>query len=86
MIIINKKFAFLHVPKTGGNWVTKIINESGLDAINYGDKHATYDYICGADFVNYSPIMRFSTIPKFRNFCVVRNSLKWCESWFKYQS
>jgi hypothetical protein len=75
---IDGKIFFLHVPKTGGNWVAKILKESGVDFSECDQKYATYDIVCG----------RLRTIKDFQNyqfFCFVRNPLVWYGSWYKYQ-
>ncbi|MGJ8593508.1 MAG: hypothetical protein ACSHXF_13235 [Aquaticitalea sp.] len=34
---------FLHIPKTGGTWVSSILNENNLISSDKGHKHADYD-------------------------------------------
>lgn len=34
---------FLHIPKTGGSWVSEVLHEQGLVAGYVGHKHADYD-------------------------------------------
>ncbi|WP_086933453.1 sulfotransferase family 2 domain-containing protein [Agarilytica rhodophyticola] len=45
-MLITPDFVFVHLPKTGGTFVTKILHEIyGEKAIEYGRKHATCDEI-----------------------------------------
>lgn len=34
---------FLHIPKTGGSWVSRVLEENGLILERYGTKHDDYD-------------------------------------------
>jgi hypothetical protein len=36
---------FLHIPKTGGNWVEQVLRDNGLLARKQGHRHATYDQV-----------------------------------------
>ena len=90
--IIKKNIFYLHIPKTGGNWVRNVFVKSGikLKLSNKISKHATYDLLVGhktsrlglefaTSFLNPDPQTGI------RCFCVVRNPLLWYESWFRYQ-
>lgn len=85
---------FLHIPKTGGNWITAMLKE--LDLI---DKHESYKHADIDHFFHYpntfgrKALIKFaaqrmfhprSTQDKPYMFCFVRNPLSWYESWFKY--
>lgn len=83
--ILEKKTYFLHIPKTGGNWVRSIIRDSGINEVktNRISKHATYDLLAGANSNKY-----FNRVSrhKINFFCVVRHPLLWYQSWFNYQN
>ncbi|MDA7544111.1 hypothetical protein N8761_00375 [Alphaproteobacteria bacterium] len=82
--IIDSKTYFLHIPKTGGNWLRSVLWDSGIKSIktNTVSKHATYDLLCGENSKKIFP-QKVSWHIKF--FCVVRHPLLWYQSWFKYQ-
>tara|TARA_B100001059_G_scaffold167295_1_gene166894 strand:+ start:780 stop:1436 length:657 start_codon:yes stop_codon:yes gene_type:complete len=73
---------FLHIPKTGGNWVRSIIRGSGVKEIktNQISKHATYDLLAGVHNRTF-----FKSPISIKYFCVVRHPLLWYQSWFRYQ-
>lgn len=77
---------FLHIPKTGCNWVRAIIKKSKTKKIEMAkiNKHATFDLLVG-DNNNFS-IKELFKEKKINFFCTVRNPLTWYESWFKYQT
>jgi hypothetical protein len=69
-----RQCVFLHVPKTGGNWVEKVLSSLHLDRFSRMDgvmnRHNLFlEKLAGA----------FS-------FCFVRHPVKWYESYFRYQS
>jgi hypothetical protein len=71
---------FLHIPKTGGTWVTKVLTDAGLVRREVSKKHADIDRL-----VNYWHRKGRTQLPPFV-FCFVRNPIKWYESYFKYVS
>lgn len=91
-IILKNDVLYLHIPKTGGNWLTKIASEQGLTVAKIGNKHGTYDHTVnrGSIFAKnglrdaFNRRVYLSDHP--RVFCVVRHPLRWYESWFKYQT
>lgn len=44
-LILKGGALFLHIPKTGGNWVTKVLMESGLIEGSLGPKHADITHL-----------------------------------------
>ena len=90
---------FLHIPKTGGTWVTKVLQENSLVARMFADKHAdlTRALFPLTFATGRTTLRRFAKkvllLPHvcsvyrsdFR-FCFVRHPLGWYESFFKYQS
>lgn len=90
---------FLHIPKTGGDWVSTVLHELDLVEAHIeiplrGDKHITLD-----DFGRLMQAIKSGHIqtPKITPemaekaetaflFCFVRHPLKWFESWFSYMA
>jgi hypothetical protein len=80
--VLSNNVFFLHIPKTGGNWVRTVIRRSGIKEIktNKISKHANYDLLAG---VHQSRLIK--PRGKIKYFCVVRHPLLWYQSWFRYQ-
>jgi hypothetical protein len=75
---------FLHVPKTGGNWVSDVLDENDLVFANVGGRHCAdqmheFEYFFRLSHAYYKP-----NRPLYR-FCFVRHPLRWYESWFCMQ-
>lgn len=90
--LLKNNLIFLHIPKTGGNWLKKILLEEGLVERSIEHKHASFELVCGnlrAGRQRTNPVRHIARhVLTRRNwvfFSVVRNPLKWYESWFKYQ-
>ncbi len=74
---------FLHVPKTGGNWVRDMLEANDLVFAHLGGKHAGP--------VQLAPLRRLLQTPDrydrpnrpLFTFCFVRHPLGWYESWFR---
>jgi hypothetical protein len=93
--ILKGNLVFLHIPKTGGTWVKKVLES--LDLIIEKDvahEHSTYAHYSGWVRGQKSRTLlerlgrkkkgsRPPAEPTF--FCVVRNPITWYESWFKFQ-
>jgi hypothetical protein len=88
---------FLHIPKTGGDWVTRVLTEQGLIHSTFGEKHADLDRVMFREGFEYArPKLRTVLKHWWRQkiakkqladeflFCFVRHPLKWWESWFRY--
>jgi hypothetical protein len=83
---------FLHIPKTGGRWVGKVLVASGLVESNLGHMHADAERVLlplggsGRNLVWYLLKRRLGLIPRTNPFmfCFVRNPLRWYESFFNY--
>jgi len=85
---------FLHIPKTGGNWVREVLEEAGLSAGEVGHKHADADRVLLDPYLTAGPIRRVAwwarggppTLDPPFMFCFVRHPLTWYPSWFRYMS
>lgn len=86
---------FLHIPKTGGNWVRSILERAGLVQSEIGHKHCDIDRVLFDPFLDkgvLNGLKRMLTVGKAAaadrpfTFCFVRHPLRWYESWFKYMS
>lgn len=90
---------FLHVPKTGGTWITQVLEESGLAAYEFGHKHADFEHVInhhrqgsGRDILRSLVRTRAMGVDRARpelkafKFCFVRHPIKWYESWWKYMT
>lgn len=84
-LILKNNVVYLHVPKTGGNWLTKLFKENGIVRKKIEHKHATYDLVCGALRSHYRLPFRDNK-NHYEFMVVVRNPLLWLESWYKYQN
>ncbi len=98
-VILKDGSIFLHIPKTGGIWVTKVLQESGLVKKIIHPQHADFDRaILPVHQINHSYTWRqtaslltnkiFNKYPKKKPFvfCFVRHPLLWYESYFRYMS
>ena len=87
-LILKKNLLYLHIPKTGGNWLSKIIRDHGCVLRSLEHKHATYDLVSGRlrarSFIERKLTLR--GVENMQYMAVVRNPLTWYESWFKYQT
>lgn len=99
-ILLTDGSLYLHVPKTGGNWVARVLSDAGLIRREIGHKHATYER--AVNEVRLRPEKQVLgmaagiALDKFRRkflghryqrpftFCFVRNPLTWYESWWRY--
>jgi hypothetical protein len=94
-LILANDILYLHIPKTGGNWMTKILSEQNLVRGRLGSKHATWDAICEQRHYGLrreidrfrwalGPSRSGRIAVRPRVVCVVRHPLAWYESWFRY--
>lgn len=77
---------FLHIPKTGGSWISAVLEDNNLVFAHIGGKHSTLERLG-----NFEKLFRMThrygkpNKPFFR-FCFVRHPLRWYESWFTMMS
>jgi hypothetical protein len=74
---------FLHIPKTGGNWVSSVLEANDLVFAHVGGKHAGAPQLAPLERLLQTP-HRYDKAnrPLFR-FCFVRHPLRWYESWYR---
>jgi hypothetical protein len=74
---------FLHVPKTGGNWISGVLESQRLVFAHVGGKHAGLAQLEPLQRLLHTP-QRYarSNRPLF-TFCFVRHPLRWYESWYR---
>lgn len=93
-VILKNGAVFLHIPKTGGNWITHVLEELDLIKGHIAHKHADMDHFVLAPKPRNRAAIIYSAIKElvyFRKnaakpfmFCFVRNPLAWYESWYRY--
>lgn len=78
MAIVLPKSIFLHIPKTGGEWVRKVLWDNHLEAVPLDpgrQKHAPLQWF--EERGNFNRVCRFA---------FVRDPLAWYWSFFRYQT
>jgi hypothetical protein len=96
-LLLKNGGVFLHIPKTGGSWVTKVLTEQKLVRANFGHKHATFDRVVFRENFEKShkliPCLVGRWVTKYLApsqlceefmFCFVRHPLKWLESYWRF--
>ncbi len=96
-LLLKSGAVFLHIPKTGGSWITKVLTEQKLVRANFGHKHATFDRVLFRENFEKSYKLIPSMLGRWfmknfgrdrrRNeymFCFVRHPLKWLESFWRF--
>lgn len=101
-LILKDGSIFVHIPKTGGNWVTKVLYSQNLVLASFGShKHVDIPHL----FTGVGESTRKVASRRLRNipaqvrlmldcqlhgkpfiFSFVRHPLTWYESWFKYMN
>lgn len=91
-LILKNGAVFLHVPKTGGNWVTTVLRDMGMVCAETPHKHADIDHFASMPKRAGGLAGRLLRETRFHMsgqpfvFSFVRNPLSWYESWFSYMS
>lgn len=94
-LLLDRKAIFLHVPKTGGSWVTECADAENLVTDHLGSKHADLRRI--NEFYRHYPYLylrkRLSLnwnltdlIQGCFKFCFVRHPYEWVKSFYRYQT
>lgn len=93
-LILKNGALFLHIPKTGGTWVTKVLREAGLVRCSIGHRHANLDHLLAPGWQGlgrrlewgWKRSLHLRTHPRPFTFCFVRHPLDWYESFYLYKS
>ncbi|QQE11248.1 hypothetical protein JD969_17390 [Planctomycetota bacterium] len=93
-LLLKNNAVFLHIPKTGGNWVRKVLEQQKLIKREIGHKHCDIDRVLYDPYLTVNPIRSTSwvmsgrkpTYPQPYTFCFVRHPIAWYESWFNYMT
>jgi hypothetical protein len=93
-LILKNGALFLHIPKTGGTWVTKVLREGGLLRCSIGHRHANLDHLLAPGWQGLGRKLEWCwkrsrylrTHPRPFTFCFVRHPLDWYESFYLYKN
>lgn len=92
-ILLKSGDIFLHIPKTGGNWVTRVLAEQNLILDVIGHKHSDVAHTFSLNSEINGKLLKYFIKKKIGLlkskpfvFCMVRHPLSWFESWYKYMS
>jgi hypothetical protein len=92
-LLLTDDSVFLHIPKTGGTWVTRVLREAGLVRFRFSHKHADLERT-----LRFGHYYRFQYLKRTLRgglrlearvrgaykFCFVRHPVAWYRSFFKY--
>jgi len=84
-ILLKCSAIFLHIPKTGGNWVAEVLDDNDLVFAHFGEKHSSMEQILEFEKWFRVPYKYSKPNKPFFKFCFIRHPLKWYESWFNMQ-
>lgn len=93
-VLLKNNALFLHVPKTGGSWIIKVLDELGLVKAHLGHEHSSMEHVLY--YPRYFPANHVKGTIKFKNnfyeeilnsykFCFVRDPMDWYESYWRFQ-
>jgi len=93
-VLLNNGSVFLHIPKTGGSWVTRTLKDLGLFRCSIAHKHANWLHILAPGNQGIGRRLEYlgkralflRTRPRPFTFCFVRHPLAWYESFYAYKS
>lgn len=93
-VILKNGAVFLHIPKTGGTWVTGVLRECGLMRCSIGHRHANLPHVLAPGDQGFGRTLEYlykrtrflNTHPRPFTFCFVRHPLDWYESFYLYKS
>lgn len=91
-VLLKNGAVFLHVPKTGGTWVTRVLYDLELVEQEFGHQHADMIRVLHADKFpsgkssrgDFNSSLKRQIEVSTYKFCFVRHPLRWYESWWKY--
>ena len=74
---------FLHIPRTGGRWISEVLEASDLVFAHVGERHATASDLEPLERLLQAPHgYGKSNRPLFK-FCFVRHPQRWYEAWYR---
>lgn len=77
ILLKDNKALFLHIPKTGGTWITNILDRCKLRGeLLKGHRHSDF----------YRTFKQHNLPKDIFTFCFVRHPIEWYKSWFRYMS
>ena len=94
-IMLRSGAVFLHIPKTGGSWVTQVLKDCGLLRFRFSHKHADMRRVLDSPrlyrYQHWKRSARFGLswhmpVADAFKFCFVRHPLDWYRSWWQYMS
>ena len=94
-LLLKNNAVFLQVPKTGGMWVSRLLEHLGLVKAVVGGPHCDFERLFWHDrFHRDAKVLRnilrlrLGILPRIDpgcfKFCFVREPLSWCESWWRF--
>jgi len=96
-LLLKNGAIFLHIPKTGGSWVTRVLERLDLIETSFGHEHADFDRSFWHTRFHHEgkalrQILRRAVgsrrapyiPPDCFKFCFVREPLAWYESWWRF--
>jgi len=92
-LLLKNGAVFVHIPKTGGTWVTSVLRDAGLAQCRIAHKHADLEHL--RDSWKHYPTQLLKRtlwfgpgvqrrIRRGVKFCFVRHPIRWYESYFRY--
>jgi hypothetical protein len=92
-ILLKSNAVFLHIPKTGGSWVRKVLYDNDLVVCSFSHEHADLERVLNlsghypGDFIKKSLKIRSNIERKVRNaykFAFIRHPVSWYVSTWRY--
>lgn len=83
-LILRDKVAFVHIPKTGGMWVRKVLQQTPLITANLKSKNSS-ESLEGRGSQHCVPLTDSRFINCKAGFCFVRNPLEWYKSYYIFK-
>lgn len=92
-ILLKCGATFLHIPKTGGSWVEKVLEDCDLIKAKFSHKHADMERVLNyprhytGNYIRQCLYFKKDIYEEIRDsykFCFVRNPFQWYESYWRY--